>query len=154
MKKIILILLAFISLSAKAEVITLNTRNLKNNQLFIDDAGKYRYIHGKDIYKEGCADIFSEEVRKKCIGDEPVMTARPADFLEPEMEKFRQEIKQYIRQDEDVLSYALFPQVAMRFFEARETGEDIREVPPAKAKAAQENVVSGDIKYVIDFKRI
>ncbi len=96
----------------------------------------------------------NEEVRKKCIGDEPVMTARPADFLEPEMEKFRQEIKQYIRQDEDVLSYALFPQVATRFFEARESGEDIREVPPAKAKAAQENVVSGDIKYVIDFKRI
>ncbi len=99
----------------------------------------------------------NEEIRKLCIGDEPVITERPADAIAPEMDKYRQEIAQYIRQDEDVLSYALFPQVAKRFFEARESGEDIAEVPPAKAAkaaAAQENVTAGEIQYVVDFRRV
>lgn len=65
----------------------------------------------------------NEEVRKKAIGDEEVITCRPADLLKPELEKYREEIKDHIRQDEDVLSYALFPQVAMKFFEKREAAE-------------------------------
>jgi len=99
----------------------------------------------------------NEEVRKKAIGDDPVITERPADSIAPEMDKLRAEIADYIQQDEDVLSYALFPQVAMRFFEARKSGEDIAEVPPAKAaaaKAAAEQVTAGDIQYVVDFRRI
>ena len=60
-----------------------------------------------------------EAVRKKCIGDAKVITHRPADDIEPELEKYREEIKEYIEQDEDVLSYALFPQVALKFFEYR-----------------------------------
>ena len=62
----------------------------------------------------------NEEVRKKIIGDEKVITHRPADDIAPELDKYRQEIRTYIEQDEDVLSYALFPQVAMKFFEARQ----------------------------------
>ena len=58
----------------------------------------------------------NEEVRKKAIGDEEVITCRPADLLEPELEKYREEIKDHIEKEEDVLSYALFPQVAMKFF--------------------------------------
>ncbi len=60
-----------------------------------------------------------EKIRKKCIGDAKVITGRPADELAPEMDKLREEIKEYIEQDEDVLSYALFPQVALKFFEQR-----------------------------------
>lgn len=73
----------------------------------------------------------NEEVRKKAIGDEEVITCRPADLLKPELDKFRDEIKAYIEQDEDVLSYALFPQVALKFFEARKNG-----VPAAPAQSA------------------
>ena len=65
----------------------------------------------------------NEEVRKKAIGDETVITCRPADLLKPELESYREQIKDHIRQEEDVLSYALFPQVALKFFEAREAAE-------------------------------
>ncbi len=65
----------------------------------------------------------NEEVRKKAIGDDTVITCRPADLLTPELDKYREEIKDHIRQEEDVLSYALFPQVALKFFEAREAAE-------------------------------
>jgi len=65
----------------------------------------------------------NEEVRKKAIGDDEVITCRPADLLKPELDTYREEIKDHIRQDEDVLSYALFPQVALKFFEAREAAE-------------------------------
>ena len=61
----------------------------------------------------------NEEVRKKCIGEETVITHRPADDIPPEYEKYKQEIKDIMEQEEDVLSYALFPQVATKFFEAR-----------------------------------
>ena len=61
----------------------------------------------------------SDEFRKKIIGDEKPITCRPADNLKPELEKLRSECAQYITQDEDVLSYALFDQVAIKFFEKR-----------------------------------
>jgi oxaloacetate decarboxylase alpha subunit len=62
----------------------------------------------------------NEEVRKKVIADAKVITHRPADDIAPELEKYRKEIGQYIIQDEDVLSYALFPQVALKYFEYRQ----------------------------------
>ena len=62
----------------------------------------------------------NEEVRKMAIGDEEVITCRPADLLEPELEKYREETKGIAKSDEDVLSYALFPQVAQKFFETRD----------------------------------
>ena len=49
-----------------------------------------------------------------------VITHRPADDIAPELEKYRKEIGQYITQEEDVLTYALFPQVATKFFEYRQ----------------------------------
>ncbi|MEG1776829.1 MAG: oxaloacetate decarboxylase subunit alpha, partial [Clostridia bacterium] len=61
----------------------------------------------------------NEEVRKKVIGDDKVITHRPADDIPPELEKYREEIRDYYQQEEDVLSYALFPQVAVKFFEYR-----------------------------------
>ena len=60
------------------------------------------------------------EVKKKVIGDEKQITCRPADLLENELDKIEKEMIQYKKQDEDVLTYALFPQVATDFFKYRE----------------------------------
>jgi len=59
------------------------------------------------------------EFRKKIIGDEEPITCRPADNIAPELDTLREKAKAYIEQDEDVLSYALFDQVATKFFEWR-----------------------------------
>ncbi len=61
----------------------------------------------------------SDEIVKKVIGDEKRITCRPADLLEPELDKMRKECAEWTEQDEDVLSYALFGQVAVKFFEYR-----------------------------------
>ncbi|WP_236908285.1 oxaloacetate decarboxylase subunit alpha [Clostridium sp. Cult3] len=61
-----------------------------------------------------------ENIKEKIIGNEEVYTGRPADLLEPELNKLKDEIKEYIEQEEDVLSYALFPQVAIDFFKYRQ----------------------------------
>ncbi len=75
-----------------------------------------------------CVKPFNKEVQKKCIGDEKPITHRLADDLEPGLPAFEEAVKEYKQQDEDVLSYALFPQVAKEFFEyrrAQQTGLDM-----------------------------
>ena len=89
----------------------------------------------------------NEEVRKKAIGDEEIITCRPADLLEPELEKYREEIKDHMEKEEDVLSYALFPQVAMKFFEAREAAKN------PQTKAAPTNEAGERILYVEDLSK-
>lgn len=74
----------------------------------------------KGLYGKPAVSI-RDEIKKKIIGDEEIITCRPADLLEPELDKLRAEIKEYMEQDEDVLSYALFPQVAMEFFKYRQS---------------------------------
>lgn len=59
------------------------------------------------------------EFRKKIIGDAEPIDCRPADLLQPELEKLRKECAEWIEQEEDVLSYAQFGQVAVKFFEKR-----------------------------------
>jgi len=59
------------------------------------------------------------EFRKKIIGDEAPIDCRPADLLEPELDKLRKECAEWTEQEEDVLSYAQFGQVAVKFFENR-----------------------------------
>ncbi len=61
----------------------------------------------------------SDEFRKKIIGNEKPITCRPADNLAPELDTLREKVKPYIEQDEDILTYALFEQVATKFFEQR-----------------------------------
>lgn len=61
----------------------------------------------------------SPEFTKRILGDEQPITCRPADLLEPEIEKLRAEAAKYVQQEEDVLTYAMFPQVAPKFFEKR-----------------------------------
>ena len=62
---------------------------------------------------------FNPEVQKKAIGDKEPITCRPADLIPDELEKLEKEMAQWKEQDEDVLSYALFPQVATEFFKYR-----------------------------------
>lgn len=59
------------------------------------------------------------EFRKKILGDEQPIDCRPADLIEPELEKLKAECAKWLQQDEDVLSYAMFGQVAEKFFEKR-----------------------------------
>ena len=70
----------------------------------------------------------NEEVRRKAIGSDTVITCRPADLIKPEMPKYREETKGVATCEEDVLSYALFPQVASTFFAKR--GEKAAEADP------------------------
>ncbi len=67
---------------------------------------------------------FNPEVQKKCIGDVKPITCRPADLIKPQLAELEKEMAQYKQQDEDVLSYALFPQVATEFFKYREAQKD------------------------------
>ena len=84
------------------------------------------------------------EVRAKAgIAPEDVITCRPADLLEPELEKYREEFKDIAKSDEDVLSLALFPQVAPKFLAYRDNPQ--KDAAPAAsavpAKAADPNAV-------------
>lgn len=60
-----------------------------------------------------------EEFAKKIIGDQPRITCRPADLLKPELDTLRKECAEWTEQEEDVLSYAMFPKVATDFFKKR-----------------------------------
>lgn len=74
------------------------------------------YLHGK--YGASPAPV-NEEVRRKIIGDDPVITYRPADDLKPEFQELKKQYKDIVKSDEDVLSIALFGDVAIRFIEKR-----------------------------------
>ncbi|WP_458458339.1 oxaloacetate decarboxylase subunit alpha [Pseudobutyrivibrio sp.] len=76
---------------------------------------------------------FNPEVVEKALGadKDKAITCRPADLLEPGLKKFEEECARWKQQDEDVLSYALFPKVATEFFEYREAQQT--KVDPKKA---------------------
>jgi len=80
-----------------------------------------------------------ESARKQAIGDEKPITRRPADLLEPELDKLMREIDGKAKSIEDILSYALFPIVSLEFFEQRESGtlepETLVEEPEEAAAA-------------------
>ncbi|MBQ4154510.1 MAG: oxaloacetate decarboxylase subunit alpha [Clostridia bacterium] len=81
----------------------------------------------------------NEAVRRKAIGDAEVITCRPADLLEPEMDKYREEAKGLAKSEEDVLSYALFPQVAAKFLAERDAK------PEAKTEDEVRTLIVQDI---------
>ena len=79
----------------------------------------------------------NEEVRAKAgIAPEEVITCRPADLLEPELPKYREEFKEIAKSDEDVLSLALFPQVAPKFLAWRDGPHEAEAPKPEPPKAA------------------
>lgn len=109
------------------------------------------YMRG--LYGAPAAPV-SEEIRRKIIGDEKPITCRPADLLEPGMEKAREEISYLTDDIDDIISYALFPQVAKKFLEAREKGIVIREsnlndVQKAKKDRA-ENIQKMNVSKDVD----
>ena len=72
---------------------------------------------------------FNPEIQKKCIGDIEPITCRPADLLPPGLPDFEKAVEPYKQQDEDVLTYALFPEVAVEYFQYRDaqnTGIDVK----------------------------
>jgi len=60
-----------------------------------------------------------QEIVRKILGDEERITCRPADNIEPELENVRAQMSEYLEQEEDVLTWAMFPQVAEKFFKER-----------------------------------
>ncbi len=64
----------------------------------------------------------NEQVRKMAIGNEEIITCRPADRLKPEMHRLREEIGELAKSEEDVLTYAMFPEIGRKFLEERATG--------------------------------
>jgi pyruvate carboxylase subunit B len=101
----------------------------------------------KGLYGRPPAPI-KEDVLKKVLGDEePLYHIRPADLLEPELERIREEaIKVGAKSEEDVLSYALFPLVAKEFFEWREKGEPYVPELEEKEEEMRENI---PVEFVI-----
>lgn len=79
------------------------------------------YVRG--LYGTAPAPI-SEAIRKKIIGDEGVITGRPADLIEPEFEKQKKEIRSIAQSDEDVLIYAMFPQLGEKFLQDKYQPEE------------------------------
>ena len=94
-----------------------------------------------------------EQLRTQAIGSEDVIDVRPADLIKPELEKLRAEIGALAKSEEDVLTYAMFPDIGRKFLEEREAGtlvpEALLPVPEAGAAAS----VGGEgvpTEFVID----
>ncbi|MDD5319899.1 MAG: sodium-extruding oxaloacetate decarboxylase subunit alpha [Methylococcales bacterium] len=83
-----------------------------------------RYLQGG--YGKAPAQVDSE-LQKRAIGKEELIDCRPADLLKPEFETLRHELGFLAKNDEDVLSYALFPEVGKQFLEQRSTGNLVPE---------------------------
>ena len=107
------VLLSFLSISPQAEKLfypykprcgsyhsTCRGRKTKNSLLYLQTP-------------------ISPEFTKKILGDEQPITCRFADTLAPEMDKLKAEAAKWATQEEDVLTYAMFPQVAPKFFDKR-----------------------------------
>ena len=92
----------------------------------------------------------NEEVRKKAIGDDKVIDCRPADLIEPELEKYKLESKDLAKSEEDVLSYALFPQVAQKFLAERDnpTPKAEPEVSTAQAPAQTQPALQNEVRTI------
>ena len=83
------------------------------------------YLHG--LYGASPAEV-NEEVRRKIIGDDEVITYRPADKIEPQFEMYKEKYKDLIKSDEDVLTCALFEAKAVKFLTQRNNPDEIIEV--------------------------
>jgi oxaloacetate decarboxylase alpha subunit len=93
----------------------------------------------------------NKDVQKKALGDEEPITCRPADLITPEMEKLTKELGSTAKSVEDVLTYALFPKIALDFFKARERGEkpEIEKSAPAAAMPPQSSGQARAASYTV-----
>jgi len=137
--------------------------------------GRYKQIpneirdYAKGLYGRSPAPI-KEEVRKKILGDEKPIDVRPADLLEPALNKVRAELPaEFVTKEEDYISYALFPEVALRYFRWRREpdkypapasgsagrGEAVekKEEAPAKARAEASGTSMDVVKELLELAR-
>jgi pyruvate/oxaloacetate carboxyltransferase len=93
----------------------------------------------KGFYGEPPAPI-DPKVKKKIIQNEKQITCRPADLLEPALDKIPDDVKPYIESEEDKLTYALFPQVASEFFKKRKAKREEAKagIPPERVAELEE----------------
>jgi len=93
----------------------------------------------KGMYGRPLGEV-NEDVRKLALGDESAVDVRPADLIAPELDALTRDVGDKARSIEDVLSYALFPTVALEFFEEREAGcfkPESLDIPSEENAAAQ-----------------
>jgi len=90
----------------------------------------------KGFYGQPPAPI-DEEVKRLIIGDEEPITCRPADLLEPILDKIPEEVKLYIESEEDMLTYVLFPAIALEFFKKRKAKREEAKTAVPKEKLAE-----------------
>ena len=83
------------------------------------------YLKGE--YGQAPAPV-DEDIRKKIIGDAKVITHRPADDIAPEFDAMKEKYAAIVKCDEDVLSCALFEQVAVKFLEAKNAPKEENEI--------------------------
>jgi len=108
------------------------------------------YLQGR--YGKALGEV-DEELRRKAIGNEEIIDVRPADLLPPELDRLRAEIGALAKSEEDVLTYAMFPDIGRKFLEEREAGtltpEVLLPIPNgnAAASASPEGVPT---EFVID----
>ena len=93
----------------------------------------------KGLYGKPPAPI-NEEVKRKIIGDEKPITCRPADLLEHALEKIPEDVRPYIKSEEDKLTYALFPKAALEFFKKRKAKREEAKIgiPAEKIKELED----------------
>ncbi|MTI79972.1 MAG: acetyl-CoA carboxylase biotin carboxyl carrier protein [Firmicutes bacterium] len=108
------------------------------------------YVQG--LYGEPPATI-DPAISRKVLKDKEMITCRPADLLEPKLDKLREEIKDLAESEEDVISYAMFPQIARRFFKARARGE-LAAKGKAEAEKAKKVTSSGKLKVSKEGKKV
>ncbi len=91
------------------------------------------YVKGKYGKPPAPIDI---EVKKMIIGEEKQITHRPADILEPKLDKIPEDVRPYIESEEDKVTYALFPKAAVEFFKKRKTQQEKAKtgIPPERVK--------------------
>lgn len=97
--------------------------------------------------------VVNEQLRRQAIGSEEVIDVRPADLLKPEMAKLRADIGALARCEEDVLTFAMFPDIGRKFLEEREAGtltpEALLPIPEA-GKVAAHGGEGVPTEFVID----
>ncbi|MGM0471562.1 MAG: acetyl-CoA carboxylase biotin carboxyl carrier protein [Bacillota bacterium] len=105
------------------------------------------YIKG--YYGKPPAEI-DPEIKEMAIGDEEVITCRPADLLDPILDNIEDEVEDYVEKEEDYLSYALFPQVGLKFLKERKQEKNIFGVDDDEVvKEEEEEMNLGEIKELV-----
>ena len=109
------------------------------------------YLQGRYGKAPGKVD---EQLRKQAIGSEEVIDVRPADLLKPELARLREEIGSLAKSEEDVLTFAMFPDIGRKFLEERAAGtlkpEELLPVPNGQGKAAPVGGEGVPTEFVVD----